>query len=119
MSRIDTPLLDNLGITSFRQLIFDTPQLTQFISRTPSLKTRGKARIVFSPGSVAAILPLISPWSLKLEISCGQSDWQLSSLAQIYLPLPQALIPTMEHLYIRDELLPPHWQDDIEDGQVT
>jgi hypothetical protein len=35
VSRIDSPLLDSLQIKFFHQLIFDTPQLTRFISRTP------------------------------------------------------------------------------------
>src|SRR5258707_459304 len=34
VARIDTPLLDSLQIRFFHQLIFDTPQLVQFISRT-------------------------------------------------------------------------------------
>ncbi len=121
MARINTPLLANLEITFFHQLIFDTPQLTQFISRTPNLETRGEARVVFSGNRVGVTLPGIFPRGLKLDVSCRQSDWQLSSLEQIYSSaLPQALIPTMEHLYIHSNVyrpLPPDWQDDIEDDQ--
>ncbi len=114
---IDALLFDRLHITFFYQLIFNTPQLTQFISRTPNLKTQGEARVVFSPGYVRVILPLAFLRQLELGVTCRQSDWQLSSLAQIYnSALPQALIPTMEHLFIRDDFLP-HWQDDIEDTQ--
>ena len=36
---IDAPLLGNLEITFFHQLSLDTPQLTQFISRTLKFKT--------------------------------------------------------------------------------
>ncbi len=119
VARIDTPLIDCLHITFFHQLIFDTPQLTQFISRTPNLETQGEARVIFSGDKVEVTLPPIFPTGLKLEISCKQSDWQLSSLAQIYSPaLP--LIHTTEHLYIHITNYlppPPHWQDDIEDGQ--
>src|SRR5229473_1321805 len=112
VARIDTPLLDGLQIKFFHQLIFDTPQLTQFISRTPSLKTRGSAHVFFSPG-VEIMFPPTFPRGLNLEISCRHLDWQLSALAQIYSSvLPQALIHTMEHLYIPDNFLP-HWQDDI------
>jgi hypothetical protein len=117
VARIDTPLLDGLQITFLHQLIFDTPQLTQFISRTPNLR-QGEADVVFSPDCVKVILPPIFPRGLELEISCSQSDWQLSSVAQIYSSvLPQALIDTTEHLYIGDDFLPPHWKDDIEDNQ--
>jgi hypothetical protein len=130
VARIDTPLLDGLDITFFHQLIFDTPQLTQFISRTPNLlETQAEAHVVFSRDDV-----WVRPWlppdgitppdgsfgsrGLDLKISCLQSDWQLSSLAQIYSSvLPQALIHMTEHLYIEDYFLPPHWQDDIEDSQ--
>ena len=121
VARIDTPLLHGLEITFFHQLIFDTSQLTQFISRTPNLKTQGEARVVFSPGYVRVIPPLAFPRQLELGVTCRQSDWQLSSLAQIYSTvLP--LIHTTEHLFIysSDYLLlslPPHWKDDIEDGQ--
>ncbi len=118
MAQIDTPLLEGLQIKFFHQLIFNTPQFTRFISRTPNLRTQGEAHVIFSLGYVRVILPPIFPNGLELEISCRQSDWQLSSLAQIYTSaLPQALIHTMEHLYIRDDILPPHWQDDIEDSQ--
>lgn len=47
---IDAPLLVKLSITFFQQLIFNTPQLTEFISRTPKFKARDTdtARVVFS-----------------------------------------------------------------------
>ena len=45
--RIDAPLLGSLDIASFHQLIFDTPQLTQFISRTSKFKTCDNARVQF------------------------------------------------------------------------
>ena len=48
MARIDAPLLANLSITFFHQLIFNTPHLTQFISRTPKFKAHDEARVVFS-----------------------------------------------------------------------
>ena len=38
VARIDTPLLDSLDITFLPQFRFDTPQLVQFIGRTPKLK---------------------------------------------------------------------------------
>jgi hypothetical protein len=118
VAQIDAPLLDRLEITFFHQLIFNTPQLTQFISRTPNLKTQGEARAVFFQDYVGVILPHAYPRQLQLGVKCRQSDWQLSSLAQIYSSaLPQALILMMEHLYIRDNFLPPNWEDDIEDNQ--
>ena len=56
--------------------------------------------------------------ALKMAISCGQPDWQLSSLAQICeLSFPQALIPTVERLYIQIGFLQLYWKDNIENSQ--
>ena len=44
VARIDTPLLDKLTISFFRQLVFYAPQLTEFIRRTPKFKARDEAR---------------------------------------------------------------------------
>jgi hypothetical protein len=60
VARIDAPLLEKLGITFFHQLMFDTPQLTQFISRTPNLKARDQARVFFSEWEVSITLPQTS-----------------------------------------------------------
>ncbi len=48
VTRIDAPLLNHLSISFFHQLIFDTPQLVQFISHTPRLKAFNEARAIFS-----------------------------------------------------------------------
>ena len=120
VARIDTPLLDKFTIIFFHQLIFDSPRLTQFINRTPKFKTHGEARVVFSNRDVTVTLPQTFDGELELGISCKQSDWQLSSVAQVYRlfsPGPRALIPTVERLYIQSKSWPLHWQDDIESDQ--
>jgi len=121
VARIDTPLLDRLSITFFNQLIFNTPHLSQFISRIPKFQSPDEARIVFYDSAIEVSLP--SPTrrfgyeALTLGISCKESDWQLSSLAQLCMSLLPALA-TVEHLYIREGgYTSPHWQDDIEDFQ--
>jgi len=111
VSRIDAPLLDRLVIRFFHQLIFDTPQLAQFVARTPNIQPPVEARIEFSDRDVE-----VSSLSRRLVINCRQSDWQLSSLAQVCgSSFP---IPAVERLYIcEDEDDRPRWQDDIEDSQ--
>ena len=112
VARIDAPLLDIFHITFFHQLIFDTPQLTQFIGRTPKFKADDKVLVQFSNQRVWVST---TDAALRLAISCRQSDWQLSSLAQV---CGSIFIPAIEHLYIREEpLSSPSWQDDIETGQ--
>jgi hypothetical protein len=118
VARINAPLLDKLSITFFHQLTFDCPQLTQFISHAPKFKAHGEARVVFSNHDVTVTLPQTFDGELKLGISCRQSDWQLSSVAQVCnSPFPQALIPTVEYLYIQSKSWQLHWQDDIEKDQ--
>jgi hypothetical protein len=117
VARIDAPLLNKLPITFFHQLIFDTPQLTQFIKRTPKFKAHDEARLIFSDWHVWVRLPQTSNGLLELAVSCRQSDWQLSSLVQICSSsFPQAFIPTVEHLYII-EVGYCDWQNDVEKSQ--
>ena len=111
VARIDAPLLKKLEMAFFYQLIFDIQQLTQFIGRTPELKARDNLRVLFSGGIVWVIVE-----ELEYSISCGPSDWLLSSMAQLCSSFfPQALFPALEHLYILDYGL--DWQDDVENSQ--
>ena len=111
VARIDAPLLDNFHITFFHQLIFDTPQLTQFISRTPKFKACDGVHVDFLDFGVWVST---IDGEFTLGILCGQSEWQLSSVAQV---CGSTFIPAIEHLYIRVADYPLSWQDDIETGQ--
>jgi hypothetical protein len=125
VARINVPLLVELGIQFFHQLIFDTPLLTQFIGRISKFNKHDRAQAVVVLSDKAYViftLPQTSngkPHILQFGISCGQSDWQLSSLAQFCgSSFPYALIPAVEHLYIVESCYPqPRWQDDIESDQ--
>ena len=101
VARIDAPLLNGLKIAFFHQLVFDTPQLAMFISRTPKFQTHDKleARVHFP--SFANVSFSTLDGRLSLAISCRELDWQLSSIAQVcQSSFPQALISTVETLYI-------------------
>ena len=82
---IDAPQLNNLDITFFNDIAFDTPQLIQFICRTPRSKELQKAYITFKER--AARVNFSSRTSrfgnLKVEILCTGLDWQFSSLEQV------------------------------------
>jgi len=119
LASIDAPLLEHLAIGFFHQLIFDTPQLAQFVSRTPRLEAYDEAHLAFSNGSVEVTFRPTIDRGVRLEISCKQPNWQLSSLAQVCsASFPQAFITAVEHLYIREVVYsPPDWQDDIENNQ--
>jgi len=124
VSRLEAPLLGHIHIISFNQLIFDTPLLRHFISRTATFRETIRAPILcdehhvqisFYPGNEADEEDL---W-LELWILCKPLDWQISSLAQVCsTSFPPFL--TLERLDIdiqkdRNSLL--KWQDDMEDTQ--
>ena len=116
LAQLDAPRLNKLHITFFNHIIFDMPQLSQFISRSSTLRTSEKGYIGF--GSKAIIVKFPSQTSnydvLSLEILCTASDWQLSSIEQVCTSSCPP-ISTLEVLYIfGDRRYPPHWQDDVE-----
>jgi len=126
MSPIEAPLLSSIDVKFFNQLIFDTPRLRHFISRTAISRAADKAYIWREPDFVQFQLgPLNSIYtkegSVMLLISCKPLDSQISSLAQVcsasFPPLP-----TLESLNIH--MKPNHnlqlvvdWQDNMEDTQ--
>ena len=125
MALIDAPLLNAVTIRFFNQLIFLTPQILQFLSRAERLDTINQATVVFYDYEVVIRLSqktetvshTVNHTGFSMAISCTQSDWQLSSLAQVCISsLPR--LPTLERLEIReDRRWPPVWQDNMENGQ--
>ena len=118
VSRTDALLLNNLDITLFNQLVFDTPKLRHFIelhrftSCTGSFGAPDCARIYFGDDDVT-VEPQPFP-TLSLCILCKPSDWQLSSLSQLYNSALSPL-PTPGHLEIHDRRKV--WEDDMENVQ--
>src|SRR5207302_1224317 len=88
VSRIDAPLLDNATMTFFNQLIFDAPFLRHFISRTEAFEAPYRAKLVFSDEYVNVTLfgrkGTADREVLQLGVSCRASDWQLSSISQVF-----------------------------------
>ena len=115
---IDAPELNDLNITFFNQILFDTPQIIQFISRTQILEALDNAHVVFERD--AAWVNLSSQTSdygeLNVKIPCKESDWQVSSLEQVCTSsLP--LLSMLEDLYIYEDSDPrPNWQGNIENA---
>ncbi len=121
IARIDTPLLEEIEITFFNQLVFDIFRLPKFVCRTEKFTRLDRAEVLLQANSIHVTLPLqtrtFDPTWLKLEISCRTLDWQLSSLAQVCTSCLTTL-STLEHLDIREGRRPPQdWQDDIDNTQ--
>jgi hypothetical protein len=119
VARIDAPQIHWLSITFFNDIDFDTPELIQFISRTPGLGVYDEARLIFDRrDALVRLRP--RPGSSRMvdvKIICQVSGWQLSSLAQI-CALSLRLLLTMKNLYISEHSKPQlDWEDDIEDTE--
>ena len=82
MARVDAPLLRDVNISFFNQLIFDIPQLSQFINHVEKFNGLN-AKVSFSKDSASVELSSETDHRLLLGISCNQADWQLSSVAQL------------------------------------
>jgi hypothetical protein len=111
---IDAPRLNDLYIIFFSQIVFDTPQLIQFISRTARLKALEKAHVIFAGGAATVKFSSLTSGDglLHVGISCRELDWQVSSLEQVCTScLPP--LSTLEHLYIYEDT---YWQAHREDN---
>jgi hypothetical protein len=110
---IDTPQLDDMQITFFNRVDFDTPRLAQFINRTPKL---GKREATMQFDDYFAHVEL-SPGNLEIAISCREPDWQLSSIEQVCNSSLQPL-STVEDLYTWHHYLELVWKDDAIDNTL-
>lgn len=119
VAQIDAPRLENLYITFFNQLIFTIPHLQQFVGRTGNLQSPNRAAVLIDSAFVEIILyqPGTTPRSLTLRISCGKSDWQISSLVQVCGPFLPSL-SSVEELEIRHfHYYRADWPADVDDDQ--
>ena len=134
IARIDAPLLDAIWITFFHQLIFDIPELAQFMRRTTNFEalTGNEVYLSVDYDILAQSVPPMrgfkniadqkkcrqtSGEKSGLRISCRKLDWQLSSLVQVLTSFFPS-IDTVERLYIyKPQYLSSKWQDDIENAQ--
>jgi hypothetical protein len=120
VSRLEAPLLSYTKITFFNQLIFDTPLLRHFISRTETVRAAYQAYISCYPNIVRfRLCPRNGTEEITLSISCKPLDWQVSSLAQVCSTSFPPLL-TLERLDIdikTDRNSPLKRQGDMEDTQ--
>ncbi|KAI0294157.1 hypothetical protein BC826DRAFT_1012656 [Russula brevipes] len=103
VAQIDAPVLERTHILFFNQLLFDVPQLCQFISRAEALMPLQRAVVVFDNRFVT--ITFHPPeWendsrNLELRISSRETDWQLSSITQICGHI-SSLVSSVEWLYV-------------------
>ena len=102
----------------FNQIVFDTPQTIQFISRTPRLKALKEAHLFFEEDGSRINLGMpkrfrslgLIKGMLRAKTSCEVFDWQVSSLEQVCTSCLPSL-SALEDLYIYDHpQSPPDWK---------
>jgi hypothetical protein len=111
---IDAPQLNKLLISFFNDSVFDTPQLIQFISRTPMSSALENVHIVLDDGTAhVSFRPQITGY-VDVSILCEGLDWQLSSLEQVCTSC-SPFLSTLKDLYIYERTRSqPDWKDNIE-----
>jgi hypothetical protein len=90
VTQIDTPLLHELNVTFFMDLIFEIPRLRHFIGRSERLEPFARAVMEFHDLAIWISDSDRPPYRFRLQILCERPDWQLSSMVQIFgqrLPL--------------------------------
>ena len=111
---IDAPQLNSLSTTFFDQIDFDCPRLAQFIYCTPTLRAPEKAHVEFNDSTAGVTLESGTSSTSRINISCGEPDWQLWSIEQVCNFLHP--LSTVEDLYVKHEYSQLVWKNDaIED----
>jgi hypothetical protein len=82
VARIDAPRLGNIGITFFSQPTMDASQLGRFVERMQTSPSQAEVEISAHAISIS-FTNSSAATPLRLQISCKQLNWQLSSLAQL------------------------------------
>ena len=116
LAQIVAPQLNKMDITFFNDIIFETPQLFEFITRTRMLMVPKKCYITFNSEIITIRFPSQSS-DYSIQVLCTVPNWQLSSLEDFCTEsLPP--VPALEDLYIlEDSSSQLRWQDDIENKQ--
>ncbi|KAH9000748.1 hypothetical protein EDB83DRAFT_2682608 [Lactarius deliciosus] len=115
VARIDAPGLGDIDITLFSQPTMDASQLGRFIGRTGIQTPLSQAEVQTSGRAISISFTNSTTSPLRLQISCKQLDWQLSSMAQVCDQFSSFLF-RVDNLLINMT----QWssgQDDVDGGQ--
>jgi hypothetical protein len=122
VARIAAPQLHDVDILFFNQLVMDIRQLPQFFSHAPILMSYNQAEMTFDNRRVMVRLdpPGATPGdrAFMVGVSCGEADWQVSSMAQICNQL-SFFLSRIQRLDIQEGSyrLKPTWQVDMDGTQ--
>jgi hypothetical protein len=121
--RINVPTLLYFSITFYNQLIFEIPQLCQFIGLVDALRSPTEVTVVLSQSVVLIYLNRRGkrrshPGEHYFYILCRQLDWQLSSTAQLFSQLTPFLINVRNLIIRKSDVSPPiREENDVDSAQ--
>ncbi|KAH9971521.1 hypothetical protein BGW80DRAFT_1320702 [Lactifluus volemus] len=122
MARIDAPLLHNMNIIFFHQLVFRIQQLLRFIGHAPKHMSFDTAMIHSHNSYITMAFSSTRRTSLidrlTFQISCRGVDWQVSSLAQLCNQLSESFVmSSIEILTINAiQIISPSTLEDVMDA---
>ena len=115
VAQIKAPLLEQLRITLFNQIVFPLPHLFHLINLTEGFKLP-TARVSFHRDGVSILTAHYNPQWLdgpfRLRLRCKQLDWQIDCAAQICSSLIPALSNVVRLLLeFYDGIMPTEWEN--------
>jgi hypothetical protein len=112
---IDAPQLYDMNILFLNQIDFDFQRLTQFINCSLKLRAPDKTYVQFDDSTARVLFQYwtseYTPGDLRVDISCKEPDWQLSSIEQV-CNSSFHLLATIEDLHIEHLYSQLVWKDD-------
>jgi len=113
VAHIDAPRLASSNITYFNQLVFQTPQLGQWLSRAENLQVAPFESAYLGCGFNKVDVQLRSSRVqsyLLLRVLCRNLDWQVYAIAQL-LGQSVHLLSGVHHLSVGEAALRPGWRE--------
>ena len=120
LSQEHTPALATLSIKVFHQLVFEIPQLNEFISHE-GFKPFNEVSIILSEKRLDIVFDRkekrgYDPRGFFLSVPCRQLDWQLSFTIQISNQLP-TLLSSAKLFTIHNIYSMPTGREDVDPAQ--
>ena len=105
IARVDAPRLNDLSIILFDQLVFDIPQLLQFIAHTGMTKSYNRATVTFHNSSVRFSHCLPEGTNISRQLILGVLDGGINQLVSCMAQICRqysSFLPSFEQLDIWD-----------------
>jgi len=114
LAQIRTPLLEQLHITLFMQIVFALPHLSHFVNITEKIKSNHIADVIFGHEAVSIIAPRGAQpvnRTIFVCVKCRPLDWQIECATQVCGALIPALLGEKLWLRFHEKTMPAEWRN--------